>query len=342
MSNQPIQKSNRGDDRLPSPNLPASFLEPLSPGKVLEAIASEGGVAESMHSPVGLTKKSRVDDATIASTGPPGINKDKETGNSTTSGTTTGEDVSETGPQDAIQPRRSGRKTSAPTIIQPLTTQPASKARRGRNVQTPGTSLVQTPAEEARQDETTVAPMATMATDVQIPEKVGADKSKGNKGKRKGMTFAIYPLPLQAHTRASVALPPPPSPRFEWEPSDISAAPKEMANSSALTIDDEGGEGDGDVEAAFEAESQRVIEGRKTSLHRPVSPFDGAHSSDEEIRHIVRASVLSSGGSRVGSRVGTGSSHVNQESIAWKLGKIPRLTRTDASHSPPPASGKMY
>ncbi|KAJ3821332.1 hypothetical protein F5878DRAFT_689496 [Lentinula raphanica] len=322
MSNQPIQKFTRNDGRLPSPSLPASFLEPLSPGKILEAIASEGGVAESMHSPAGPRKESRNIQALTATTtstvGTNDNNKDKgkskematpataaigtlthnaNVEQGTTALAATLGDISSEEP--LTQPRRSGRKTSAPTIIQPITSQIATKP---KCIRAAGSvDVVQGDAggletQEARKD-------------------IG--KAKMSKGKK---SKAVLPSPT-SYTPTSLAsasltsAAPAPAPLASAslaQPAPLASAPLAppaslastfLAPASSVPVADshpeyrpepvleEDDSEDGSM--VGEEEALRILTAQKEALNGPISPFDAAHSDDEEQRHLAHAKVLS-------------------------------------------------
>ncbi|KAJ3751593.1 hypothetical protein EV360DRAFT_89587 [Lentinula raphanica] len=293
MPNQTNQTSNNVEfQQDASSRLPSSSLDPPSPGRVLEAISTGGSVNDSIHSPAPAHGK----DTTSAS----GDGKDRAVDVNISSGQT----------PEVNQPRRSGRKTSAPTIIQPITSQVAPKTKRGRNVQatdsSQATGSTHPPVLEAVQQERSTHSADTVETVVK-------GQTKSNKGKRKGMTFVIYPLPLQSQSRARIASPPPPLSHDQAGPNTLSGA---RSGSDKGASDDEEQHGVQEYESAVEEEALQVLQAQKASLRRPVSPFDGAHSSDEE--HTSNPAP------------------VRRSLKEWKtLGRIPRYPPAEPSFPPP-------
>ncbi|KAJ3963719.1 hypothetical protein EV361DRAFT_956692 [Lentinula raphanica] len=107
---------------------------------------------------------------------------------------------------------------------------------------------------------------------------------------------------------------------------------------------------DGDM--IGEEEALRILTAQKEALKGPISPFDAAHSDDEEQKHLACAKVLLARSSSdvpflpefpslTQSRPGPGSSSREvmnrREGSVWQLGKIPRYTQATEPGSPPPA-----
>ncbi|KAJ3765487.1 hypothetical protein FB446DRAFT_709416 [Lentinula raphanica] len=205
------------------------------------------------------------------------INKDKGPGNKSTVAAADAESANTPGAGlsvgDALtdllpQPRRSGRKTSAPTIIQPLTSQNMAKPKRTRN----------TASMEATQGDNAGLELQGE------PKEAGTARS--NKGKKlKGTKIMVQPLPLQAHQRSPVADPPPPTPtRLIHEADPV------PGDTDGLVSGDDDPE---DFGMVGEEEALQILTTRKEALRRPLSPLDAAYSDEEEQRHLARAKAIS-------------------------------------------------
>ncbi|KAJ3713869.1 hypothetical protein C8R42DRAFT_646725 [Lentinula raphanica] len=190
------------------------------------------------------------------------INKDKGPGNKSTVAAADAESANTPGAGlsvgDALtdllpQPRRSGRKTSAPTIIQPLTSQNMAKPKRTRN----------TASMEATQGDNAGLELQGE------PEEAGTARS--NKGKKlKGTKIMVQPLPLQAHQRSPVADPPPPTPtRLIYEADPV------PGDTDGLVSGDDDPE---DFGMVGEEEALQILTARKEALRRPLSPLDAAYN----------------------------------------------------------------
>ncbi|KAJ3738242.1 hypothetical protein EV360DRAFT_76999 [Lentinula raphanica] len=240
------------------------------------------------------------------------------------------------------QPRRSGRKTSAPTIIQPITSQIATKPKR---IRTAGSvDVVQGDAgsletQEARKD-------------------IG--KAKTSKGKKsKGTKIVIQPLPLQTQQRTHIAVLPSPT---SYTPmslapaslasaalapaalASVALAPAALASAApapgslllrlSLSLQEDDSE---DGSMVGEEEALHILTAQKEALNGPISSFDAAHSDNEEQRHLARAKVLSTAEFPPLGREPSSSESTNQKEGVWKLGKIPQYSRNMELESPPPA-----
>ncbi|KAJ3728240.1 hypothetical protein C8R42DRAFT_716199 [Lentinula raphanica] len=125
----------------------------------------------------------------------------------------------------------------------------APKTKRGHNVQatdsSQATGSTHPPVLEAVQQECSTDSADTVETVVK-------GKTKSNKGKCKGTTFVIYPLPLQSQSRAHIASPPPPLSHDQAGPNTLSGA---HSDSDKGASDDEEQHGVQEYESAVEEEA---------------------------------------------------------------------------------------
>ncbi|KAJ3963787.1 hypothetical protein EV361DRAFT_874550 [Lentinula raphanica] len=283
-------------------------MGPASPGKVLEAIASKGSVANSIHSPIpvrgGISQinRSQTKDAATANAT---TNKDNVESVDVVTYSIGEENTTQAGQETTVLPRRSGRKTSAPTIIrkcslclgttthsqykaEPITSQTISKPKHGKQPIGMKGPLPTTSTKTKETDNSTVDPSATATAGTTNGGGFEVEKSKGPKNKRpKGTKLVLFPLALQAQSRSYIAFSPPLDPYLAaaGPPSEqevVQVAP-------FITEDDDEDEED----MVDETEALQILAAQKESLRRPISPFDAAHSSDKERRHIARAETIS-------------------------------------------------